>query len=125
MSDEGGAGEPLSDRQKREIAVWFLSNAPAGEIHYVAKGKPHVPPAFPPIPMPVYNPARHLTRAPTHAVASRPCADVRALLGDDAVYEAAAAEAFPEYNKARLVSLELPDRSGDVSTSFLSSHPVS
>ena len=43
MSDEGGAGEPLGDRQKREIAVWFLSNAPAGEIHYVAKGKPHAP----------------------------------------------------------------------------------
>ncbi|KAL6896891.1 hypothetical protein ACP4OV_007463 [Aristida adscensionis] len=74
MSD---AGEPLSDRHKREIAVWFLSNAPAGEIHYVAK-------------------------------------DVRALLGDDAVYEAAAAEAFPEYNKAHLLALELPDRSGDV-----------
>uniref|UniRef100_A0A804QHU2 F-actin-capping protein subunit alpha n=1 Tax=Zea mays TaxID=4577 RepID=A0A804QHU2_MAIZE len=77
MSDEGGAGEPLSDRQKREIATWFLSNAPAGEIHYIAK-------------------------------------DVRALLGNDAVYEAAAAEAFPEYNKARLVSIELPDRSGDI-----------
>jgi hypothetical protein len=42
-------------------------------------------------------------------------ADVRALLGDEAVYEAAAAEAYPEYNKAHLVSLELPDRSGDVS----------
>ncbi|KAL5659633.1 hypothetical protein ACJX0J_032796, partial [Zea mays] len=39
---------------------------------------------------------------------------VRALLGNDAVYEAAAAEAFPEYNKARLVSIELPDRSGDI-----------
>ncbi|CAL5071217.1 unnamed protein product [Urochloa decumbens] len=77
MSDQGGAGDPLSDSQKKEIAVWFLSNAPAGEIHYVAK-------------------------------------DVRALLGDDAVYEAAAEEAFPEYNKAHLVSLELPDRSGDI-----------
>lgn len=77
MSDDDGAGEQLSDDQKREIAVWFLSNAPAGEIHYVAK-------------------------------------DVRALLGDDAVYEAAAAEAYPEYNKAHLVSLELPDRSGDI-----------
>ncbi|XP_062188482.1 F-actin-capping protein subunit alpha-like [Phragmites australis] len=79
MSDDGGAGagEPLSDRQKREIAVWFLSNAPAGEIHYVAK-------------------------------------DVHALLGDEAVYEAAAAVAFPEYNKAHLMSLELPDRSGDI-----------
>ena len=43
---------------------------------------------------------------------------MRALLGDDAVYEAAAAEAFPEYNKAHLVSLELPDRSGDVGISL-------
>uniref|UniRef100_A0ACD5YC87 Uncharacterized protein n=1 Tax=Avena sativa TaxID=4498 RepID=A0ACD5YC87_AVESA len=79
MSDEdgAGAGEQLSDDQKQEIAVWFLSNAPAGEIHYVAK-------------------------------------DVRALLRDEAVYEAAAAEAYPEYNKAHLVSLELPDRSGDI-----------
>ncbi|KAF7006829.1 hypothetical protein CFC21_021833 [Triticum aestivum] len=41
-------------------------------------------------------------------------ADVRALLGDDAAYEAAAAEAYPEYNKTHLVSLELPDRSGDI-----------
>ncbi|GJN33392.1 hypothetical protein PR202_gb21989 [Eleusine coracana subsp. coracana] len=39
---------------------------------------------------------------------------MRALLGDDAVYEAAAGEAFPEYNKTHLVSLELPDRSGDI-----------
>jgi len=79
MSDEdgAGAGEQLSDDQKREIAVWFLANAPTGEIHYVAK-------------------------------------DVRALLQDEAVYEAAAAEAYPEYNKAHLVSLELPDRSGDI-----------
>ncbi|KAM0922051.1 hypothetical protein ACQ4PT_006316 [Festuca glaucescens] len=77
MSDDDGAGEQLTDDQKREIAVWFLSNAPAGEIHYVAK-------------------------------------DVRALLGDEAVYEAAAAEAYPKYNKAHLVSLELPDRSGDI-----------
>ncbi|RLM84818.1 hypothetical protein C2845_PM04G33530 [Panicum miliaceum] len=49
MSDEGGAGEPLSDSQNREIAVWFLSNAPAGEIHYVAKGNPPPPPLFLPI----------------------------------------------------------------------------
>ena len=49
MSDEGGAGEPLSDSQKREIAVWFLSNAPAGEIHYVAKGNPPPIPLFLPI----------------------------------------------------------------------------
>ncbi|XP_047067129.1 F-actin-capping protein subunit alpha [Lolium rigidum] len=79
MSDDDGdgAGEQLSDDQKREIAVWFLSNAPAGEIRYVAK-------------------------------------DVRALLRDEAVFEAAAAEAYPRYNKAHLVSLDLPDRSGDI-----------
>ncbi|XP_051213752.1 F-actin-capping protein subunit alpha [Lolium perenne] len=79
MSDDDGdgAGEQLTDDQKREIAVWFLSNAPAGEIRYVAK-------------------------------------DVRALLRDEAVYEAAAAEAYPKYNKAHLVSLDLPDRSGDI-----------
>ncbi|KAK1677986.1 hypothetical protein QYE76_038834 [Lolium multiflorum] len=41
-------------------------------------------------------------------------ADVRALLRDEAVYEAAAAEAYPKYNKAHLVSLDLPDRSGDI-----------
>jgi capping protein alpha len=41
--DDGGAGEQLTDGQKREIAVWFLSNAPAGEIRYVAKGnRPHL-----------------------------------------------------------------------------------
>uniref|UniRef100_A0ACD5XT46 Uncharacterized protein n=1 Tax=Avena sativa TaxID=4498 RepID=A0ACD5XT46_AVESA len=39
-----------------------------------------------------------------------PPPDVRALLQD----EAAAAESYPEYNKAYLVSLELPDRSGDI-----------
>ncbi|KAE8777656.1 F-actin capping protein alpha subunit [Hordeum vulgare] len=38
MSGAGGADEPLSGDQKREIAVWFLANAPADEIHYVAKG---------------------------------------------------------------------------------------
>ncbi|ONM60669.1 F-actin-capping protein subunit alpha [Zea mays] len=78
MSDEGGAGEPLSDRQKREIATCSPSDPCSNDVAW------------------------------------RPCADVRALLGNDAVYEAAAAEAFPEYNKARLVSIELPDRSGDI-----------
>jgi capping protein alpha len=46
MSDD--AGEQLSDDQKREIAVWFLSNAPAGEIHYVAKGNRPPPSPFDP-----------------------------------------------------------------------------
>lgn len=30
----------LSYDQKKEIAKWFLLNAPAGEINYVAKGTP-------------------------------------------------------------------------------------
>lgn len=64
-------------QQKKEIAKWFLTNAPAGEIQYVAK-------------------------------------DIRTVLGDDEIYEKAAAEAFPLYNKAHLLVLELPDRSGDV-----------
>ncbi|PWZ12457.1 Ribosome biogenesis protein NSA2 [Zea mays] len=84
MSDEGGAGEPLSDRQKREIATCSPSDPCSNDVAW------------------------------------RPCADVRALLGNDAVYEAAAAEAFPEYNKARLVSIELPDRSGDIMGNKLS-----
>lgn len=29
----------LSEKQKREIAKWFLLNSPPGEIQYVAKGK--------------------------------------------------------------------------------------
>lgn len=69
--------EAVGEKQKREIAKWFLANAPAGEIQYVAK-------------------------------------DIRSVLGDDSIYEMAAAEAFPAYNKAHLISLEMPDRSGDV-----------
>ncbi|WOG84377.1 hypothetical protein DCAR_0103560 [Daucus carota subsp. sativus] len=40
--------------------------------------------------------------------------DVKAILGDDTVYESAASEAFPLYNKAHLISLQFPNRSGDV-----------
>ncbi|KAJ4753580.1 F-actin-capping protein subunit alpha-2 [Rhynchospora pubera] len=74
-SDEAQA--ELSDKEKKDIAVWFLSNAPVGEISYVAK-------------------------------------DIRALIGDDKLYDMAASEAFPRHNKAHLLILELPDRSGDV-----------
>lgn len=40
---EDGSSEPeeeqqLSDKQKLEIAKWFLTNSPPGEIQYVAKG---------------------------------------------------------------------------------------
>lgn len=41
-------------------------------------------------------------------------ADVKAILGDDNVYQTAASEAFPLYNKAHLLSLQFPNRSGDV-----------
>ena len=36
--DEPDEAEELGGRQKAEIAKWFLANAPAGEIQYVAKG---------------------------------------------------------------------------------------
>ncbi|GFY88983.1 subunits of heterodimeric actin filament capping protein Capz superfamily [Actinidia rufa] len=39
MAEEDETQEPeLSDKQKKEIAKWFLLNSPAGEIQYVAKG---------------------------------------------------------------------------------------
>lgn len=37
MADEEEESE-LSDKQKVEIAKWFLLNSPPGEIQYVAKG---------------------------------------------------------------------------------------
>lgn len=40
--------------------------------------------------------------------------DVKAILQDDNVYEMAASEAFPVYNKSHLICLQLPNRSGDV-----------
>lgn len=36
--DADEAAAELTDKQKKEIAKWFLTNAPAGEINYVAKG---------------------------------------------------------------------------------------
>uniref|UniRef100_A0A3N7FYQ0 F-actin-capping protein subunit alpha n=1 Tax=Populus trichocarpa TaxID=3694 RepID=A0A3N7FYQ0_POPTR len=67
----------LNEKQKREIAKWFLLNSPAGEIQYIAK-------------------------------------DLRSVLNDEKVYNEAASEAFPLYNKSHLICLELPNRSGDV-----------
>jgi hypothetical protein len=37
-ADEAAAQAELSDKEKKDIAAWFLSNAPVGEISYVAKG---------------------------------------------------------------------------------------
>jgi hypothetical protein len=46
-------------------------------------------------------------------------ADLRSVLNDEKVYNEAASEAFPLYNKSHLICLELPNRSGDVSLFFL------
>lgn len=40
--------------------------------------------------------------------------DVKAILDDDELYEEAASESFPVYNKSHMICLELPDRTGDV-----------
>ncbi|KAL5566371.1 hypothetical protein UlMin_029535 [Ulmus minor] len=40
--------------------------------------------------------------------------DVKAILNDDELYKEAASEAFPQYNKSHMISLELPGRAGDV-----------
>ncbi|RDY05126.1 F-actin-capping protein subunit alpha [Mucuna pruriens] len=76
MAEEEEESE-LSDKQKVEIAKWFLHNSPPGEIQYVAK-------------------------------------DVKSILNNDDLYNEAASEAFPFYNKSHLISLPMPDRSGDV-----------
>ncbi|RYR02203.1 hypothetical protein Ahy_B06g081015 isoform A [Arachis hypogaea] len=76
MADEEEESE-LSDKQKVEIAKWFLLNSPPGEIQYVAK-------------------------------------DVKSILNDDVLFDEAASEAFPVYNKSHLICLPLPNRSGDV-----------
>ncbi|CAF1703463.1 unnamed protein product [Brassica oleracea] len=73
----------LSYDQKKEIAKWFLLNAPAGEINYVAK-------------------------------------DLKEVLSDEEVYNEAAMEAFPVYNKSHMICLEMPSRVGDVIVSSFS-----
>ncbi|XP_068659794.1 F-actin-capping protein subunit alpha [Aristolochia californica] len=67
----------LTIKQKKEIAKWFLTNAPSGEIQYIAK-------------------------------------DIQSVLMDEHVYKMAVSEAFPLYNKAHMISLEMPNRTGDV-----------
>lgn len=45
--------------------------------------------------------------------------DLKSLLKDDHVYNLAAAEAFPLFNKAHVISVEMPNRTGDVSLCLL------
>lgn len=42
-------------------------------------------------------------------------ADLKAVLDDEEVYNEAAMEAFPVYNKSHMIFLEMPNRAGDVS----------
>ena len=44
--------------------------------------------------------------------------DIRSVLNDDNVYNAAASEAFPLYNKSHLMCLKMPGKSEDVSLYF-------
>ncbi|KAL4564689.1 hypothetical protein LXL04_028757 [Taraxacum kok-saghyz] len=46
--------------------------------------------------------------------------DLRSVLSDENVYRMAASEAFPFYNKTHIISLQFPDRSGDVLVSSFS-----
>ncbi|KAF3785013.1 F-actin-capping protein subunit alpha [Nymphaea thermarum] len=75
--EEEDEREELSEKEKTELAKWFLLNSPPGEIQYVAK-------------------------------------DVRSLLMDETIYQAAVSEAFPLYNKTHMISFEMPNRSGEV-----------
>lgn len=46
-------------------------------------------------------------------------ADVKAILTDEELYNEAASEAFPVYNKSHMICLEMPGRIGDVSLCML------
>ncbi|XP_071691525.1 F-actin-capping protein subunit alpha-like isoform X1 [Rutidosis leptorrhynchoides] len=46
--------------------------------------------------------------------------DLRSVLNDDNVYQLAASQAFPVYNKSHIVCLQFPNRSGDVLISSFS-----
>lgn len=121
MADEEEAqeAEQLSDKQKMEIAKWFLLNSPPGEIQYVAKGSSLLPSLFA-IRIRLWSAcissfsfvfgAIELSAVPF----GLDFADVRSVLDDDRVYNEAAAEAFPVYNKSHMICLEMPGRAGDV-----------
>jgi len=100
----------LNEKQKREIAKWFLLNSPAGEIQYIAKGRSvgHIYDFF----FVIFVAFR------IYYWSVLDLADLRSVLNDEKVYNEAASEAFPLYNKSHLICLELPNRSGDVSLFF-------
>lgn len=107
MAEEEEESE-LSEKQKVEIAKWFLLNSPPGEIQYVAKGSLSSSSPFISIQFLQFN------------FLNRFFSDVKSILNDDGVFNEAASEAFPLYNKSHFIVLPMPDRSGDV-TNFLPS----
>lgn len=124
----------LTDDQKIEIAKWFLLNAPAGEIQYVAKGLLLLFHLFSALIF-LYFEGFFVLEIVTALVFvcdrqfivfifgferhSVWFADVRAILKDENIYKKAAEESFPSYNKSHLICLEFPNRSGDVSLSLV------
>lgn len=132
----------LSDKQKNEIAKWFLLNSPVGEIQYVAKGLFSLSLWF--FDFLIFDfwflefgfalAFFFYDFSDLHFVL---CAvliswlfvhfgifflfclvflvDVKAILNDDALYNEAASEAFPLYNKSHMICLGMPGRAGDVS----------
>jgi capping protein alpha len=114
MAEEEEESE-LSDKQKVEIAKWFLLNSPPGEIQYVAKGSSSS------LLFISFTSFCFFYISIFLIVSS---SDVKSILNDDNLFNEAASEAFPLYNKSHFIVLSMSDRSGDV-TNFLSISRVS
>jgi capping protein alpha len=110
MAEEEEESE-LSDKQKVEIAKWFLLNSPPGEIQYVAKGSSSS--------LLFISFASFFFFFYISIFLIVSSSDVKSILNDDNLFNEAASEAFPLYNKSHFIVLSMSDRSGDV-TNFLS-----
>jgi capping protein alpha len=115
MAEEEEESE-LSDKQKVEIAKWFLLNSPPGEIQYVAKGSSSSCCSS------LFISFTFCFYISIFLIVSS--SDVKSILNDDNLFNEAASEAFPLYNKSHFIVLSMSDRSGDV-TNFLSISRVS
>lgn len=117
MAEEEEESE-LSDKQKVEIAKWFLLNSPPGEIQYVAKGYFFFFFFFR-----IFFFAFYLLfyNWINYRIFS---ADVKSILNNDDLYKEAASEAFLFYNKSHLISLPMSNRSGDVTLSLSLTHQL-
>lgn len=113
MADDDARESDLGDDEKKEIAKWFLVNSPAGEINYVAKGTSFFLFLF------WYFHCSYWFWIALFVCFFNVYIDLKSLLKDDHVYNLAAAEAFPLFNKAHVISVEMPNRTGDVSLCLL------